>query len=675
MRNMARTANRAARDLRGAANSARRAAADLNTAGRNANRAGQGLRNLGNQAGFAERRLHRLARRLRTIRAIRFGATGMVAGLGTGLVARQVGSTLIDYEKVMNKVLSKMADTVVKQDGKDGVILKGFEDGTIKERINDSTKALKMLRDETKRISRVSIFDPTQVGGGLLQLAQAGLTPEEAMKVLHPAVRLAAAGDISPEAAADMATNIANQFKLGLENTPDVVDILATAITNTNFDLPDLKASLKYAGASSFTAGQDLKGVTAALMGLAQVGEKGSSAGNSLARIFESLYKTSGPATKALKQIGLSQESFLNEEGRAIPLVEIMSKLSDAVKDKGFREVQRAIQALFQARGGRGAKAMIEMLDVIAKKRAWLDKAHGRAAMMEKLMMSGVYGAYEEMRSSIYEAIISLGEGGLAGDISSLAQSIKSMANSFSALSPETKKFIGRMFLVFTAVSAALIPLGVLAFSIASIAVVLGTLLSPIWLIIGALAVFATWLARKYDINLDDVIGALKALGDAINHPLEALEKLLNFSWGKIREGVRSLFPESWLVPDQVNEFRNNTPGAISKVLKNSEVERLPKDFASSPAGKVANSIWTNLKSFFGSASQLNDRRDLAAGSLAQSQADKELALKVETKNEVKVNAPASIVLKIPQGGIAGTIPLKTSVVSRGVTTPDAAAQ
>ena len=51
---MARMANRAARDLRGAANAARRTATDLNVAARNANNAGHGFRNLGNQATYAE---------------------------------------------------------------------------------------------------------------------------------------------------------------------------------------------------------------------------------------------------------------------------------------------------------------------------------------------------------------------------------------------------------------------------------------------------------------------------------------------------------------------------------------------------------------------------------------------------------------------------------------------
>ena len=68
------------------------------------------------------------------------------------------------------------------------------------------------------------------------------------------------------------------------------------------------------------------------------------------------------------------------------------------------------------------------------------------------------------------------------------------------------------------------------------------------------------------------------------------------------------------------------------------------------------------------------DRHDVRNGSLAQSQADKEVALRVKTDTNVNVDAPASIALKIPQLGMtAGHIPLITSS-DKGKTQVDSAA-
>ncbi len=94
-------------------------------------------------------------------------------------------------------------------------------------------------------------------------------------------------------------------------------------------------------------------------------------------------------------------------------------------------------------------------------------------------------------------------------------------------------------------------------------------------------------------------------------------------------------------------------------------------------SGKVA--IVTGVSSWMpnfkmSDLSVSKDRREgLSGNALAQSQADKELALRVEIENRVKVGAPSSITLKLPNGAVAGTINLTTSS-DKGRTQIDSAA-
>lgn len=652
---MARTANHAARNLRGAANSARRVANDLNHAARNANNAGRGLRNLGNQANYAEQRLHRLARRLRTIRSIRYGATGMLAGLGTTVAAHRVGGTLIGYEKAMNLVAANMVSHM--ESG--SPILKGITGGSEIDRIAKSKQMMEALRAETKRVAQESIFDPSEVAGGLLELARAGATADEALAMLHPSVRLAAAGDLGVAQAVDIATNITKAFGKEVSETTNIVDILSQAVSNTNATVQQMGQAMKFAAPSAKVAGRSIEETTGVLMSLAKRGLKDTIAGTSIARMLESIYKRSGPAVKALKSVGLAHKDFMNADGTTIHMADMLQKFKDAAKIHGSEKVITAIQSMMGSRGGRAAKLLFETaIDEIRANEKLLKMAKGRAALMEKLMMSGVYGAYERMRASIVESVISLGEGGLSSDLETLANKVRGLANSFSALDPETKQFIGRLLIAATAITAIGLPLGIFLFSISSIAAVLSALISPFFLVAAGAAALGYWLMKKYDIDLDDVLSAVKKLGEVLQDPIAALEKLASYSFQGIRDKVRSLFPEEWLVP---------------------EGQQAPQNFSETPtAGKLSEwgtglrTWWNNIK--MPDLRVSKDRHDVRNGSLAQSQADKEVALRVKTDTNVNVDAPASIALKIPQLGMtAGHIPLITSS-DKGKTQVDSAA-
>lgn len=654
--------DKASRPLRQMARNAANSTRGMDRMANTARRAGSAINRMGREADVADRRLHRLARRMRNMQTIRLGMGGALTGLGAGLLTRRVGSTLIDYEKAMNMVAANVFSYVDKATNQ--LVFKGFENA--KDPILESVKAMEALREETQRIAQVSIFDPTQVAGGLLELARAGFTVQEQLTALHPVMRLASAGALDPKQALDIATNVNTAFGKDVEHTAKTADILAMAASNANTTVSQLGQAMKYAAPSAVTAGRSMAETTGVLMALAKRGLKDSIGGTSVARMLESVYKRSGPAVKALKSIGLAHKDFMGADGKTIPIADMLEKFQVAAKKFGKEKAIMAIQAMMGSRGGRAAKLLYEAADEIRANEKLLKQSIDRAKLMEKVMMSGVYGAYEKMRSSMYEAIIALGDGGLSKDIEYLADKVRGLANSFSKLDPATKKWIGRALLLATAISAVVIPLGIFFWALGALVPILSLaagalalLLSPIGLVIAGLAGIATWLMYKYDISFDDIIAGVKAFGKALQDPLGSLEKLANYTFDSLKASISDL--GNYILQQLIGPMN-----AVSEFLANpfKGVLNLGKGFAD----KLSSLGFKGLNLIAGS-----DTPETPSGkALVQSQADKELALRVETENRVKVEAPGSVLLKLPNGGIAGTIPLKGSVVSRGVTTPDA---
>ena len=417
-----------------------------------------------NRAGVAVNKLATRMRSLNTVsRSIRSGGLGgVMTGVGGGMLSHRVTSTLLNYEKAMNEVMSNMVRAL----GPDGeVLLKGVAGGAA-----ESAAMIAKLRSETQRIAQVSRFSPTEVAGGLLELARAGFEAKDAMQMLHPVMRLAGAANLDAARSTDIATNIQKNFKIENDQTAKTVDLLAMAVSNTNMNISQLGEAMKYAGPSSFASGRSLQETVAVIMSLATVGQKGSMAGTTLARQLESLYKKSGPATKALKAIGLTQDDFLKRDGKSIPIVDILQKFNQASEKFGNKKVLAAIQALMGSRGGRGAKVLKDMIPLIQENMKLLALAEGRAKLMERVMMSGVYGAYEKMRASLIELVIKLGDAGLSDVLSKAADAVRSVANSISNLSPETKKFLAYALAITMALSSLIIPLGIFAMALGALA-------------------------------------------------------------------------------------------------------------------------------------------------------------------------------------------------------------
>lgn len=618
---------------------------------KNMARAGAGLtkslHGTGKAADKAHVKLNRLARTMRSMRTMKMGLGGMFAGLGSGILMRQVGSTIIDYDKAMRMVEANMMSHL---DESGATVLKRLK--TAKE----STAMLNALDEEVSRVAQASIFDPTEVAGGLLELARAGVDAKDSLAMLHPVMRLAgAAGNITPKDATDIATNITMAFGKDLDKTIDTVDVLAAAASDANTDIKQLGEAMKMAAPSAFTAGRGLKEVTGTLMVFASRGFKGGMAGVTLARMIDSIYKRTGPAVKALKGIGLSHSDFMGEDGNTIPITEMLNKFKAAAENEniGREKVIMAINTMMGARGGRGGKLLMDQADAIKAKIRWLELAENRAALMERVMMSGIYGAYERMRAAFADSIIDLGKGGLADDMSYLAGKIKDLAAAFTELSPATKKWIGRALLFVAAISMAIIPLGIFAWAIMALVPLFSLLLSPIALVIAGVLLLIATLYELYQ-NWD---------GSALQAFFIGLADVAADAWQSIKDSMFGALQGALDLATQIADILfNKIPNFIFDPVGGAKklADWAPKavEGVGERSLSIGNSAIDQATMFYSWLKSKVSDPPVNSNSLTKSEADKQISLGVKTDTNVTVTAPQSITLKGVDGRVHGSIQL-----------------
>lgn len=219
-------------------------------------------------------------------------------------------------------------------------------------------------------------FSAKEVGGMMTILGRAGFDAKTLPHVTGPVTQMAAVGQVAPELASEMASNVLRQFELPTKSFKDVADKLTYAANASNMSLQDLAYALSYVGTVAHQSGQGLDETLGQLMTLANVGIKGSMAGTSLANMFK---RSAAPTTlnslmpnaESSDYIKAQQENLAilkkagiqitDSENNFRPLMDILHDINTAFKDNaaGNAEVLSTITKLYQSRGAMGAMALI----------------------------------------------------------------------------------------------------------------------------------------------------------------------------------------------------------------------------------------------------------------------------------------------------------------------------
>ena len=261
---------------------------------------------------------------------IKFGWDSAVAGI----------KKFIDFSKSAIKVQAKFGQSMARV---------GALTNTV------GTKDFDSLRKRALDLGKATEFSAGEAADAMGNFAMAGFKTGEILKATGPTLDFASANQLQLAEASDIAARVMGAMQISADKTRMVMDALTHGATKTNQNVQDLGEAFKNAGSSAAVAGADLADTTAALMVMADQGQRGSEAGSALKQVF--LKMPSKNVGKMFKGLGIAMTDAV---GGMRPMPDLIDELNSAIAGKGEFE---KLNMLVEAFGTRAGPGMIKLLN------------------------------------------------------------------------------------------------------------------------------------------------------------------------------------------------------------------------------------------------------------------------------------------------------------------------
>lgn len=344
---------------------------------------------------------------------------GVAAAAGVALAGKTVVDsvkTYVEFEDAVTKAGTKFKDLDVTSAG-----------------YNDT---LELMQTKAREVGAATKFSATDAAGALDKMAMAGITSDDAMKMLMGTTNLAAAAGTDLTTAVDIATDalgiygkdLASKGFAGVDAQLDKIsDVMAKTGVLANTDLQGLFEAMTYAGPSFVTAGQSIETFSAAMGTLASAGIKGSSAGTALNAIFTQL----GNADKRAKLEGLGV-SVQDAQGNFRNLIDIVADLEKSLGGMGNVEKKSLLNSIFDVRGEKAITALMTAgSDAVRDFENRLINSQGTAATVANTQMKSFNGMIEQLKSAWQDKQLSLGKAFEVGGAKDALQNLITYVQNF----------------------------------------------------------------------------------------------------------------------------------------------------------------------------------------------------------------------------------------------------
>ena len=272
-----------------------------------------------------------------------------------------------------------------------------------------TAKEVEKLDQLATSLGEKTMFSALDIASGMKYLAMAGNDATEITQLIKGSAELANATGMAlagKGGAADLLTNIMKTFRLEGEHMATIVgDKLGKAAASSNTSMADLAAAIKYAGADAVAVNQELSSIAAAIGVLGNAGIQGSMAGTALANMLRYLTKSIAGSSKkgkrALDQLGLGAEDFVDAQGNLKDLGHLLTVLKKATSGLSTLQRSNILWDIFGVRGNRAGQAFLNNLDDFYKILDKIDnQSSGFNAKVTEEIMKTPAGAINLLKSS-----------------------------------------------------------------------------------------------------------------------------------------------------------------------------------------------------------------------------------------------------------------------------------
>lgn len=329
------------------------------------------------------------------------GATTAVAGFAAASV--KAGAS---FDGSMSQVAATMGITVEQLNATEEQMASMSE--AEREAARTAQESFGQLRDFAQQMGSTTAFSATQAADALNYMALAGYDAETSMKMLPNVLNLAAAGNMELATASDMVTDAQSALGLNLEETTQLVDMMAKASSKSNTSVQQLGEAMLTIGGTAKTLSGGTNELSTALGILADNGIKGAEGGTKLRNIVLSLSAPTDKAAQMLESLGVST---VDATGNLRPLQEIMGELSKSLDGMGTADKADIINTIFNKQDIAGVNAL---LDTNTKRwnelSAAIDDSKGAADKMAKTQLDNLAGDITLFKSALEGAQIAISD-------------------------------------------------------------------------------------------------------------------------------------------------------------------------------------------------------------------------------------------------------------------------
>lgn len=337
---------------------------------------------------------------------------------------------------------------------------------------------------KARELGATTQFTAAQVGDAMVELSKAGYTVEQGVGSLESVLKLAASGNLDMAKATDITTSIMQSYGLEVGELDEAVQVLVKTFTSAKVELTDLGISFRYVGAIAKSAGMEFTEVNAILATFAKAGLRGSMAGTMLRRTISRLVNPSARASKAMKELKLQ---VFDDQGKMLAFPLIIKQLEEAGAS------MKQLYQIFDLRAAPGVQILVDQgWEELIETQKKLADHQQKADEVSRKMMSGMRGAFLELKSVAQEAAIAIGESGVLQAVVMLARALKDLFLWVRNASTGIKHMIAFFMLAVTAAGPLLWIAGSLSrifFALKVSNIALGTAMATVAPVVVAMAV------------------------------------------------------------------------------------------------------------------------------------------------------------------------------------------
>lgn len=455
-----------------------------------------------------------------------------------------------------------------------------------------TTKDLAALRETAIEAGIKTQFSPTEAIEGLKNLGQLGLNAKDSMKVLQPALALAAGslGQLGVAEAANLAGQSMRAFNLEAKDAGFAVDKMLRATNSFALSAGELPLALGIGARGATALSASLDDVIISLGLVKNVMPSAERASTSVAVAMERLARKQ---SQQKLQTLLGVNAVEKATGTFRPWLDIVEDMSKATAKMTPVQASNAMQMIFGARAAGGISAMLKQLrdgvktstgeivkgsKAIAYYRKTMSGAGGAAKDFADKMLDTFEGQKTLLKGTLQTMAVVFGE--------SFAKVLKPLVKTFTdalnfilkvwnkmpmGIKKGLSAFILAAGAITTMVGAILLAKGAIALLGVSLGGIIGMVgsviasLWPLWLAIGAGILIIQALKVAYGKNIGGIVEWARTGFEKVKLFFEAMVQLFNrgaFSGAVLKElekagnqGIESFAIQVYVVFNRIKNF------------------------------------------------------------------------------------------------------------------------